>query len=142
MSRKQVAILIVVVLSLSGVALVFWGDGAANQGVRVQFVGVTNVPGQGPRALLIISNLTPALIICQGVGYLQPGDSEVGLLGIPAGTGPWRASVRWQRRDFTALEMLVNKWHDQLLVAFGQPQYHRDPWVPFNRLSYSDEIQR
>ena len=142
MSRRQAALWMAAGLGLLGVAWVLWERHAASQAVRVEFVCLTNVPGLGPRALLKVTNLTPDLIIAANCGYLGPNESHTGLFNIPAGTGPWRASVMWQRREFSQFEILVNRSLDELVVAFGRPRYHRDPWLPLDRVSHSAEIQR
>jgi hypothetical protein len=133
--------LIPAVLGMLWVSFVLWEGRAANQALRIQFVCATNVPGMGPQALLKVTNLTPDMIICH-CGWLEPGESGTGLYSIPAGRGPWRASVLWQRRDLSRFEVLMNGLRDQLVVACGMLQYHRDPWLPLDRVSYSPEIER
>jgi hypothetical protein len=142
MSRRQAALLIAAVLGMLCLSFLVWNHRPANQAVRVEFVCLTNVPGTGPRALLRITNLTPHEILAQYYGYLEPGESGVAPCSIPAGTGPWRASVRWQRRDLRQFEERMNGLHDGLVVALGGRQMHRDPWLPLSRVSYSPDIPR
>jgi hypothetical protein len=142
MSRKQALLLIPVVLSLLWVSFVLWERRAANDAIGFEFVSMINLPGMTPQALFKITNRTHDLIVCQGCGYLEPGESGTLPFCIPAGTGPWRASLRWQRRDLNRFEELMNRFRDQLVIAFGARQYHRDPWIPPTRVSYSPEIQR
>lgn len=142
MSRRQAALLIAAVLGVLCLSFVVWNPRAANQAVRVEFVCLTNVPGMGPRALLKITNLTPHEIAAQNYGYLEPSETGVALYSIPGGTGPWRASVVWQRRDPSRFEEQMNGLHDRLVVALGGCQMHRDPRLPLSRVSYSPDIQR
>ena len=141
-SRRQAALLIAALLGVLCFCLVMWNRRAAGQAVRVEFVCLTNVPGTGPRALLKITNLTPHEIIAQNAGYIEPGESGAALYDIPTGRGPWRASVAWQRRDLTRFEERMNGLRDRLVVALGRPQMHRDPWLPWQRVSYSPDIPR
>lgn len=141
-NRRAAAFLIAMFLGLLCVAFAIWERRAANHAVRVEFVGLTNIPSMGPQARLKVINLSPDLIVVQNYGYLDPGESGIGRYDIPAGTGSWRASVWWQRRDLGRFEMRMNHLHDRLVVAFGGPQLHRDPWLPLGQVSYSPEIQR
>jgi len=141
-SKRLAALLIAAVLGLLCLSFAVWNRRATNQAVRVEFVCLTNAPNIGPRALLKITNRTPHEIAAQYYGYLEPGESGVVPCSIPAGTGPWRASVRWQRRDPSQFEERMNGLRDRLVVALGGRQMHRDPWLPFSRVSYSPDIQR
>ena len=142
LNRRVAAFLIAMFLGLLCVAFVVWERRAANHAVHVEFVGLTNIPGMGPQVLLNVINLSPAEIVVQNFGYLEPGESGIGRYDIPAGTGSWRASVPWQRRDLSRFEMRMNYLHDRLVVALGAPRFHRAPWLPFFQVSCSPEIQR
>jgi hypothetical protein len=124
-----------------GATPVIWIRRAPTHAPGIEFLGMTNVPGVGPRALLKVTNLTPDLIICTD-GYLGPGESATGLYTIPAGAGRFRLAVHWQRRDLNKFEVRMNTLRARTAEAFGSPQYHRDPWLPLSRIAYSPEIQR
>ena len=140
MRRKPLS-LILAALATIGISLLFWGGPSANESVRVELVCITNVPGKGPEALLKITNLTPDLIICPN-GYLESGHSRTELFVIPAGRGPRRVPVLWQRRDFSRFDFLMNRLQYEFAVAIRSPKYRVDPWFPLCRVSYSPEIQR
>jgi hypothetical protein len=142
MNHKQTALLLAAALGTLCLSVVLWNRQAADRAVRVEFVSLTNVPGRGPQALLKITNLTSHEIAAQDYGYLGAGESGVLRYGVPGGTGPWRASVRWRRQDLSRLEERVNGWHDQLLDALDGSHMHRDSWLPFWQVSRSPDIQR
>jgi hypothetical protein len=58
-------------LGVLGVFLVLQERQAANEGVSVQFVCVTNAPGLAPQALFKITNRTQDLMICYRYGFLR-----------------------------------------------------------------------
>ncbi len=129
-------------LGMLCLSFVVWNRRATNQAVRVEFVCLTNVPGMGPLALLKITNLTPHEILAQYYGWLEPGESGVAPYPIPAGTGPWRASIRWQRYELSRFEERISELHGQLLDALDGHHMHRAVWVSFSHVSYSPVIQR
>ena len=151
MSRRRATLLIAVVLGILCVPFVLWERQALNHAVGFEFICATNVPGllcmssvpgSAPHALFKITNRTHHLIICQGYGYLDEGESGMLPVCIPAGTGPWRTSVLWQRREFNWFEVLVNRLEYHVIVAFRLRQCHQDPWLQLEHVSYSAEIQR
>lgn len=88
----------------------------AGDRLSVKFLVMTNVPSLGPRALLEGTNNTKNLIICEGFGYLEPGGSGIWSISVPEGERAWRARVKWQRREMTSLDVLMNRlyWHDRV----------------------------
>jgi len=145
---------------------VFWyrpTDQRSAEAVSVRFVCPTNDPGLGPSALLLVSNQGVGLIFCgemppqvhescgwvnvdgndrSGLGWLEPGESFLFTVPVPAGTGPWRVPVWWRREDLSQFEQFMNFQHSRLRVFLAQPAGHRDPWLPRARVSYSPEIGR
>jgi hypothetical protein len=163
MKRRWLAIFASITLAV--IILTFWLMSTrlkSADGVRVQFLGITNNPSLGPVAILCVTNEAVDIIICgiagapqvysssgwpavderggSGLGYLERGESIVFTVPVPAGTSPWRVPVRWQRQDLTRLEEFINGQRRRLLVLLGEPEWHRDAWVPFAHVIYSPEM--
>lgn len=154
------ALLAFSILSAFGLNL---ADEKSDAAVRVLFVGMTNDPSLGPSAVLCVTNQASSLIVCaklapqvyassqwvdvgkrspSGLGYLQPGESHVFAVPAPAGNDSWRVPVLWQRQELQRWEGVVNRQLRRLVVLFGQPNMHRDAWLPLRRVVYSPEIAR
>ncbi len=141
MSRRQAALLILAVLGLLCVTFVLWGRQTPDEAVFVQFVGLTNIPSLGPRALFNITNRTDTLIGIPGHGHVGPGESVTLPFLISTGTSPWRVSVPWQCLDLSWFDVSMNRLRRRVEDVFGVPRYV-DAWFPRMRVSNSPEIQR
>lgn len=165
MKRRRLALF--TSISLVVIILAFWLRSEyqkSGDAVRVLFMGITNNPSLGPVAILCVTNVAVDLIICgvagtpqvrsssgwpavnerdcSGLGYLERGESIVFTVPVPPGTSPWRMPVWWQRQELTRLEAFINRQRSRLLVLRGEPDWHRDAWVPFAHLIYSPETGR
>lgn len=158
--------LVILALATIGIISTFWLQSAyknAADAVRIQFVGMTNDPALGPSALLCVTNQAVSVVVCakltpqvyswrgwvdvdnkssSGLAYLQRGESCTFSVPIPSGTRPWRVPVLWQRQELTRFEGFLNLQHRRLLVLCGEPNVHRDAWVPFGHIVYSPRIDR
>lgn len=153
-------------IALVVIIVTFWLKSAREKSadaVRVQFIGMTNNPSLGPVAILCVTNQAVGVIVCgmgasqvhsssgwiavgdrspSGLAYLERGESYVFAVPVPKGAGPWRVPVSWQRQNLSRLEGFINLQHRRLLVFLGEPNGHRDAWVPFNHIIHSPEIGR
>jgi hypothetical protein len=122
----------------------------ANLAVDVRYICLTNDAAHGRAALLCITNQADYMVICarmpvqmhsrpggsdmsedsaMGLACLEPGESLHFVVPAPAGTGPWRVPVKWQRRELKAVEQLIDRQRDRLLRSLGRPTIIRgDPW--------------
>ena len=141
MSGRPAALLVLAVLGALCGSWVGWRHQTADEAVGVQFVCLTNIPGDGPRALFNVTNRTVDLIGVPGYGHVGPGESVTLPLLVPPGTSPWRVSVQWQCLEPGWFGYTMNGLRRRVEDALGAPR-HVDAWFPPMRVSTSPEIQR
>ena len=162
MSRPHLVTLVLVAVCVLFTSGLLWMYQRSAKAVIVQFVCLTDDPRRGPSAVFRVTNCSNHLIICgkkpaqarqtlgwdpvngnssSGLGYLQAGESLSFTVPVPAGIGPWRVPVIWQRRDDTRLSIAINRLHGRWEASRGRPQ-PVDPLFPPGRVSYSPEMVR